>query len=47
MAQRLNEFVGRLSKNPKGIGGGIGALLAATGLFYGATNSIFTGWFTF
>ncbi len=43
MASKLNEFVSRFGKNPKGVSGGIGALLAAAGLYYGAANSFFTG----
>ena len=43
MASKLNEFVGRFSKNSKGVGAGVGALLAASGLFYGVTQSVFTG----
>jgi hypothetical protein len=43
MAQKVNEFVSRFGKNPKGVGAGFGALLAAAGLAYGASNSFFTG----
>ncbi len=43
MAQKMTEFASKLGG--KGLGGGLGAILAATGLFYGATNSIFTGFF--
>jgi len=42
MAQKVNEFVSRFGKNPKGVGAGFGALLAAAGLAYGASNSFFT-----
>ena len=43
MAQKVNEFVSRFGKNPKGLGASVGALLAAGGLFLGASNSFFTG----
>jgi len=42
MAGRLGEFAARVGKNPGAFGGGLGALLAAGGLFYGASNSIYT-----
>jgi len=42
MASKLGEFAARLGKNAGGMGFGAGALLAAGGLFYGATQSIFT-----
>jgi prohibitin 2 len=42
MAQKVNEFVSRFGKNPKGVGAGFSALLAAAGLAYGASNSFFT-----
>ena len=43
MANKINEFIGRFSKNSKGMGAGVGALLTASGLFYGVTQSVFTG----
>ena len=43
MAQKVTEFMSKMSKGSKGMGAGMGALLAASGLFYGASQSIFTG----
>ncbi len=43
MAARFTEFFANVSKNPKGVGSGLGGLLALVGLGYGATQSIFTG----
>jgi hypothetical protein len=40
---KVNEFASRMGKAPKGAGLGVAALLAGAGLFYGATNSLFTG----
>lgn len=42
MASRFTEFLTNLGKNSKGIGSGLGGLLALTGLGYGATQSVFT-----
>jgi len=39
---KVNEFASRMGKAPKGAGLGVAALLAGAGLFYGATNSLFT-----
>lgn len=39
---KLSELFGRLGKNPKGVGAGFGTIAALGGLFYAATNSIFT-----
>jgi hypothetical protein len=43
MANKMNDFFGRLGRNPSGLNTGIKLLLAAGGLGYAATQSIFTG----
>lgn len=42
MAQNLNDFAQKIGKNQRGIGAGVGALIAAGGLFVAASNSFFT-----
>ena len=42
MAARFTEFLTNLGKNSKGIGSGLGGLLALTGLAYAGTQSVFT-----
>lgn len=45
MASKLNEFFARFGKSggTKGLGAGMGGLLAAAGLLYAGTQSVFTG----
>ena len=40
---KINDFASRVGKAPKGAGIGVAALIAGAGLFYGASNSLFTG----
>lgn len=42
MAQKLNEFIRNGPKAPKGLGLGVGFLVAAGGLAVAAANSVFT-----
>jgi len=42
MADKFSGFASKMGKAPKGLGLGAGAILAAGGLFYAATNSLFT-----
>ena len=44
MAKNINDIFSKFAKGtPKGLGSGLGALLAAGGLIYGISESIFTG----
>ncbi len=45
MADKFSNFTSKMGKAPKGLGLGISALVAAGGLVYAATNSLFTGFF--
>lgn len=42
MAEKAQDLVGRIFRNPKGVGGGIGLIAAAGGLAYGLYQSMFT-----
>jgi hypothetical protein len=43
MANKVNDLFSRFSRNPSGLNTGIKLLLAAGGLGYAATQSVFTG----
>jgi len=43
MANKINDLLGRLGRSPSGLNVGLKLLLAAGGLGYAATQSIFTG----
>jgi prohibitin 2 len=43
MADKFQEFAGRLGKAPKGVGTGVKLLAAAALAAYGIKESIFTG----
>lgn len=43
MADKFGEFIGKFGKNPSGLGLGAKLLLAAGGLGYAATQSVYTG----
>jgi hypothetical protein len=43
MAEKVNQFAGKIPKVPKGLGLGAGALVGLAGLAYAGLNSLFTG----
>lgn len=43
MADKLGDMMGRFGKAPNGLGLGIKLLVAAGGLGYAATQSVYTG----
>lgn len=43
MANKLNDFMSRFGKSPSGLNVGLKLLLAAGGLGYAATQSVYTG----
>lgn len=42
MAKNLADILSKFAKNSKGLGAGLTSILAAGGLLYGASQSIFT-----
>ena len=43
MADKLGDLMGRFGKGPSGLGLGVKLLIAAGGLGYAATQSVYTG----
>ena len=43
MAEKFGDFMGRFGKTPSGVGLGAKLLIAAGGLGYAATQSVYTG----